>query len=87
MPERIVRNWNIQYFPLSSPQLQNGLWKGMVKAKLYVYLPPAPSPDDTEVWVDVSYAAIDKNDQPFLKQEAISKFQLKPTKPGKASLT
>lgn len=54
----------------------------MVKAKLYVYLPPAPSPDDTEVWVDVSYAAIDKNGQPFLNQEAASKFLLKPTKPG-----
>jgi len=57
----------------------------MVKAKLYVYLPQAPSPDDTEVWVDVSYAAVDKNDQAFLKQEAASKYLLKPTKPGQLS--
>lgn len=86
IPEKLNQKWEIQYFSLQSSHFQGGLWRGVVRAKLFVNLPEAPSADDTEAWINVYYVSMDKHGTPFLTQAKASRFRLRTSGPGWANI-
>ena len=73
LPAQLTNQWEIQYFNLNSQQLRDGLWKNVVRGRLYVHLPPASDPDDLDAWINTYYVAIDKTGHSFLKQARTTK--------------
>ncbi len=73
LPVELTNKWDIQYFALNSPQLRDGLWKNVVRGRLYVHLPAANNPEDTDAWINTFYVAVDKTGHSFIKQARTTK--------------
>ena len=74
----LLQKWgDVQYFSMSSPHLSGSLWKGVIKARLFVNLPAAPTPEDTEVWIRVSSGYLDKHGEPNLTQSKANRVRLR----------
>jgi hypothetical protein len=82
LPQKLTRQWEIQYFSLDSPQLMDGLWRNVVRARMYLHMPAATSPEDKDVFINTYYVAVDKTGHSFLKQARTTKAELLPEQGG-----
>ena len=81
VPVEITESHEIQYFNLNVAQLRDLTWPRVMKARMYIHLPAAPSPVDLKIWINIRTVVM-SSDVPILKKKRVVAATLLPDKAG-----
>lgn len=74
---------DVQFFDLNISQLaEANVWDNIVSAKLFLYVPSAPSPDDNDLWLDTYMGVYDKAGHVSWDRERVDMAEMLSNHPG-----